>query len=196
VAPVVIRRLSLEPPRLATLAVAVLGLVGVTTMLDSIVGLLDLRDFGTLASMRDAVAGLDAGQKLVFAVLIGIGPGVTEELFFRGYFLNRLAAARGTAGALVASSLLFGAFHADPVHSVLAAVMGLYLGACLVYSRSLWVPIAAHTANNAMATLTADWIASDLQAILLIPLGGIAGVSAVVLLGREGRALPRPASVW
>ena len=50
--------------------------------------------------------------------------------------------------AIIASSLLFGALHPDPLGAALFGV-----GMCLLYLRthSLWVPIIAHALNNFLA---------------------------------------------
>lgn len=196
IAPGLIVRLRLGPPRAQDLVVAVLGLVGLTTALDAAVGLLGLRDYGSLAGIREAIAPLPLGSKILFAGLIGLGPGVTEEVFFRGYMLNRVGAAQGITEGLVVSSVVFGLFHADPVHTVLSAAMGFYLGVCLIYSRSLWVPIAAHVVNNVMATMTVAWAPNTVQAVLLIPLGTAAGCAAIVLLSRGKGPLFRQPVVW
>lgn len=191
-----VHRLRLNAPSLTQVIVAVAGLLGLTSALDSTVQLLDLENVGTLADIRDAISPLSLEQRVIFAGLIGIGPGVTEELFFRGYLLNRIEAAQSTRWALAMSSIIFGLFHADPVHTPLAVVMGLYLGLCLLHTGSLWVPIAAHVANNAMAAATTGWIPTDAQAGLLIPLGLVACGSAITLLSRSRRRLPRGAVVW
>lgn len=189
-------RLHLGAPRPLDVGVAILGLLGLTTALDSAVGLLGLRDYGALAGIRDAIAPLPIGSRILFAGLLGIGPGVTEELFFRGYLLNRIGVAQGPVVGLVASSLIFGLFHADPLHSVLSAAMGFYLGLSLLYGRSLWVPIAAHIVNNATAALTVTWSPSDLQAALLIPFGLAAGTAAIVLLAWGKGSLSGQRVVW
>jgi membrane protease YdiL (CAAX protease family) len=191
-----VRRLALVPPDPMAIGIACLGLLGLTTSLDSMVQLLGLDDVGALADIRRAIDPLDTGQRAMFALLIGVGPGFTEELFFRGYLLNRIAATQSTAVALVVSSVVFGAFHFDPVHTPLATAMGFYLGLCMLHTRSLWVPIAAHTANNALATATTGWYPSDAQAVLLIPLGAVAAGSAITMLARGRPLLPRGATVW
>ncbi|HEY9148455.1 MAG TPA: CPBP family intramembrane glutamic endopeptidase [Gammaproteobacteria bacterium] len=76
--------------------------------------------------------------------LVVIAP-ITEELLFRGFLLHRWAARWGMSAAIIASSLLFGIMHPDPLGATLFGV-----GMCLLYlhTRSLWVPIIAHAINN------------------------------------------------
>lgn len=76
--------------------------------------------------------------------LVVIAP-VTEELLFRGFLLHRWAARWGMTPAILASSLLFGVLHPDPLGATLFGV-----GMCLLYlhTRSLWVAIIAHAINN------------------------------------------------
>lgn len=82
---------------------------------------------------------------------------VTEEAFFRGFLLERLARgmARWRGGALVAavlSSLLFGLAHArgGPLLMVLATVAGLHYAAAYLASRRIEGAILTHFALNAV----------------------------------------------
>ncbi|MGZ5037214.1 MAG: CPBP family intramembrane glutamic endopeptidase [Usitatibacter sp.] len=74
---------------------------------------------------------------------------IAEELFFRGYLLNLWIARRGIVFGVVASSIVFGAFHRQT--ALFAAPMGLLLA--LVYLRydSLWPSILVHAAYNLLA---------------------------------------------
>ncbi len=76
---------------------------------------------------------------------------VAEELFFRGFVFQAMAARKGLVRGLVYSSVLFAAVHGN-----VAAFLPLIAGsAVLAYSLhrtgTLWVPIFAHAFNNAFA---------------------------------------------
>lgn len=85
------------------------------------------------------------GELAIIAALAGLG----EELLFRG--MIQAAAARLFAGAagqtfgLLAAAVLFGLAHAlTRTYALLAALIGLYLGAIWLASGNLLVPIVAH----------------------------------------------------
>ena len=85
-----------------------------------------------------------------FEALAGITP-ITEELFFRGFVMAGLVARWGVVGAAISSSLIFAVFHLHP--GVLLPIFGtgLLLAALYHYTGSLWLPIIAHSAQNAVA---------------------------------------------
>lgn len=89
----------------------------------------------------------------VVANLLGLGAlvvaaPVTEEWFFRGLLLRRLALKWGIVAGVVVSSLVFGLLHTDIIGATLFGVL-----MCALYERtgSLWAPALAHAANNAIA---------------------------------------------
>ena len=100
-------------------------------------------------------------------ILISICAGVGEELLFRGWLMYWLAGGSGTGLAepsnlelgiaLVGSAIAFGMVHPiTKLYIFLAALMGLYFGALLIYTGNLLVPIAAHAAYDAVQLLIAS----------------------------------------
>jgi CAAX protease family protein len=76
-----------------------------------------------------------------------------EELMLRGYPLAVLREALGWPGAIVITSVVFGVLHAfNPNVAVTAIVIvtiaGIFLGAVVYHTRSLWAATAAHFAWN------------------------------------------------
>lgn len=80
-------------------------------------------------------------------VVAGVAP-IAEEFIFRGILLNRWAAKWGIRPALVLSAVVFGILHANVVG---LSVFGLVMGLLYIRTRTLFVPIACHALNNAMA---------------------------------------------
>ena len=81
-------------------------------------------------------------------LLVAFGAGFIEELVFRGYLLSRLHAWTGSRmQAVLVSSVLFGAIHvwSGPVHMLYAGLFGFVLGLVVVWRRSLFAAIVAHT---------------------------------------------------
>ncbi|MBE9175213.1 CPBP family intramembrane metalloprotease [Synechocystis salina LEGE 06155] len=96
-------------------------------------------------------------KPLVWADLLWLGllPGLSEELLFRGVMLSAL----GAGGlAVVVSSLVFGILHLSSAEQwpyvVWATVVGLVLGYGAIASGNLLVPIVAHILTN--------WVSSAL----------------------------------
>jgi membrane protease YdiL (CAAX protease family) len=74
---------------------------------------------------------------------------IGEELVFRGYLLNLWIARRGVWFAVIASSVVFGAFHLET--AVFAAPMGVIFALVYLRYQSLWPGIFIHGAYNLLA---------------------------------------------
>jgi membrane protease YdiL (CAAX protease family) len=83
-------------------------------------------------------------------LVIGVAPGISEELWFRGFFGRGLVSRLGTFGGVFLTSLLFGLFHWDPRVAVKAMGMGAVLHLLYLVSRSLLVPMLLHISHNAV----------------------------------------------
>jgi uncharacterized protein len=88
----------------------------------------------------------------VIAMLAGLG----EEMLFRGVVQTTLAhwigGETGTWVALVIAGLLFGLGHSVTyTYVLLAAVIGIYLGAVWILNGNLLVPIIAHASYDFVA---------------------------------------------
>ena len=72
--------------------------------------------------------------------------GISEEVLFRGVVQPALSERIPVAGALLATSVLFGLVHAaSRVYALFAALMGLYLGALFLLEENLVPPILTHS---------------------------------------------------
>ena len=114
------------------------GLVGVILLVGPLFGAPDV-DLGGLAFLLPAS---------VFAVALA----VSEELAWRGALQGWLGKALGPWVAALAQAgvygIAWGVALGSPVGGVLAAAAGLLLGATVVRTRSLLVPLAWHVAFN------------------------------------------------
>lgn len=97
------------------------------------------------------------GSFLVYALAVSIGPGVSEELAFRGLILAGFRSRYSPAAAVTLSALLFALTHIDPLHVLLTFPAGLWLGWLVVRTGSLYPAIAAHTLNNLWSTVEAAY---------------------------------------
>jgi membrane protease YdiL (CAAX protease family) len=73
---------------------------------------------------------------------------IIEEVLFRGLLLQRWAHRWGTLNGVLLSSALFAFGHNEWVGHF---VSGVLFSVLYLHTRTLWVPIAAHTLNNLIA---------------------------------------------
>ena len=78
---------------------------------------------------------------------------LAEEIFFRGFVMRGIIHRWGLVPGLLTSAAVFAILHITPGLLLPIFVTGLLLGALYAYTRSLWPPIAAHAAQNALAVL-------------------------------------------
>ncbi len=123
----------------------ILDTVVISPLLQSITGKsIDLSQFGFIKGSLPAL--------LLFLVITWTEAAFIEEMFFRGYFFNRLTDFAGSErigviSALLASSLAFGAAHAyQGITGVVDTFLaGLVLGLLYLFARrNLWLPILTH----------------------------------------------------
>ncbi len=93
-------------------------------------------------------------------IWLGLLPGLSEELLFRGVMLPALGL---NLTAVIISSLLFGVLHLSGVgqwsYVVWATVVGLVLGYSALVTGNLLVPIIAHVITNLVSSSV--WKASQ-----------------------------------
>jgi len=130
--------------------------LGVAAAIPPLVGVLLIDRPGPWRNLIDTVDDLLVPYLrrwtwLQFAA-VSAAAGLGEELLFRGVIFVALARPLGVPLALVISSLLFGALHAfTRAYVVYATLMGLYLGALLMATGNLLVPILAHAVYDFIA---------------------------------------------
>lgn len=91
-------------------------------------------------------------------VWLGLLPGMSEELLFRGVMLPALGL---NPVGLVVSSLCFGVLHLTSAkhwaYVAWATVVGSILGASVLWTGNLLVPMVAHVLTNWMSGLMWKW---------------------------------------
>jgi membrane protease YdiL (CAAX protease family) len=107
--------------------------------------------------------GLEDMEKMVtvfsswpwqFAVLvIGLGPGIGEELWCRAFLGRGLVGRYGVVLGVLATSFFFGLIHIDPRQGTMAALMGLWLHFVYLTTRALLMPMLLHFLNNSLAVI-------------------------------------------
>ena len=94
------------------------------------------------------------GKLLACLFVVGFMAGLSEEMLFRGAMQLTMHDSRlGIHAAVWITAIVFSAFHLQFFGFFPRMVLGLWLGYLLVWSRSLWVPIIAHTLNNSSVVI-------------------------------------------
>ena len=93
------------------------------------------------------------GELLILVFVVGMIPGLCEEVAFRGYFQQVFQFKFGTHQGIFAAAGLFALMHLDPWHLPALFAIGVFLGYLFLWTGSLWVPVIAHFANNAASVI-------------------------------------------
>jgi CAAX protease family protein len=107
-----------------------------------------------LGWLKAVPSGAGSSLLVALAMLVALAPAaLTEELVTRGYIFVLLREVAGAPVALVLTSVGFGLLHllnagATAISVSLVTFAGVYLGAILLLTRSLWAAWAAHLGWN------------------------------------------------
>lgn len=108
--------------------------------------------------MKLMLANTSVGALIVNILIIGLLAGLSEELLFRGCF-QRLLVLGGVNRHLAVwiVAFCFSALHFQLFGFIPRMLLGAYFGYLLLWTGSLWVPVAAHVLNNVMFVIT-GWL--------------------------------------
>ncbi len=87
---------------------------------------------------------------LLTFLAIGLGPGLVEELWCRGFIGRGLSARYGLPLGVAMTSVMFGLLHGSLTYAIPTAIMGAYLHFIYLSSRSIWLSVLLHTLNNSI----------------------------------------------
>lgn len=146
-------RVRLRRPSFLHLLLVTVGMLAFTQALSSIIFLLGLDKMGNLAEFNAVFQAWSTQKRFLMLPILALCPGIAEEFFFRGYAFSRVEQSHGWLVAAGLSAVLFGLIHLDPIHSVAATFMGLYLAFAVKVTGSIWTTILAHIINNATAVM-------------------------------------------
>lgn len=148
----------------------------------------------------------NASELAVSILLIGVMPGVCEELMHRGFLLTAYEK-RGSYKAVVIVAILFGLFHFDITNLLGPIFLGLLIGYYVVRTGSIFAGILAHFMNNTLAQIIqfmfadeepAEYISLSLQELIgiiglgIVSLIAVAGLLYLFTKVTEGKAEIRP----
>ncbi len=109
--------------------------------------------WNTSSLMEDMVKEFRTWPPAAGVLIIGLGPGLGEELWCRAFLGRGLVGRHGVVMGVVLTSLFFGAIHVDPHQGTMAAIMGLALHFSYLMTRSLCVPMLLHFLNNSLSVI-------------------------------------------
>ena len=184
------RSLRLVPGRLGAgmILLSIFVFICLSQVADSVLDLTGWAEGSLLGDMSHSLSQASGATLAAAVVSLGLGGGLGEELFFRGYMQTRLRIALGAWPAIVATAAAFGLMHFDRVHSPVAFLFGILFGWLAEKAGSILPSIAAHVANNTMATLGAALLPAAEAATPHLALTAIllpAGILGTALIARR-----------
>ena len=141
-------------------------------MVEPYLNQLPLLKFLQQSSSMLAIEQLAKNASVMLLLLaVAFGPGISEELLFRGLVGRGLLWRYGLLFGVLLTTLLFSGVHISPTHVAALIPLSILLHVAYISSRSLWLPIGLHTANNALAVMSlyaADESPADPTAFQLV----------------------------
>jgi membrane protease YdiL (CAAX protease family) len=125
---------------------------------------------------RMLIAAGSPWEFVLVVFTVAFVPAVSEEFLFRGLVQHSVEESTGGLRAAIATGIIFGAYHLNPISIVPLVALGAYFGYLAYRSRTLVVAISAHFFNNFVACAAAymnvrdDFIALAPGGTISIPL--------------------------
>lgn len=184
------RALALRAPAPSALLGAVL--VGTSVWLPNLVLARWLAEHLHVAPRVQGLERLLAGPMPALTIAaLAVVPALCEELLFRGLWARALAPRVGRGLACVITAAAFGAYHLSVVQLAPTALLGVVLAWASLRGGSLWLAVALHATNNAVASsVAAGLVGSVARGVALYPSLSLALAVCVSILG--GLLLARP----
>lgn len=138
-------RLAFAPVAPATFPVVAVGTVALAVLLEAVTSLIPSPDW-----LTEIMKTMFTRNMIFSAVLLA---PVLEEVMFRGIMLDGFLKRYSPTKAILWSALFFGLIHFIPAQALGASILGIALGWLYYRTRSLWLCMAVHFVNNAVASL-------------------------------------------
>jgi membrane protease YdiL (CAAX protease family) len=124
--------------------------IGIAQALNFLIALIPYEDAAYEETSEEMF--YQTGLLLQFIVIGVIGP-ISEELVFRGLIFRRVRDYGGFWPAAILSGLVFGIYHWNITQGIFASIMGVLFAMIYEHYGTIWASIAAHIANNIVATM-------------------------------------------
>jgi len=149
------RLIALRRPSLIHLVLVLIGLPGMLILPDLVHRFAKEHGIPVFEDPEQMARFLGSWPLWFGVLVVGLGPGLSEELWCRGFLGRGLVGNYGPLWGVLLTSLLFGLLHVDPAHALATAVIGLWLHFVYLMSRSLLIPMLLHALNNSTAVFLA-----------------------------------------
>lgn len=119
-----------------------------STLIQNIKSIVDELDkfveetYGSLLSVNNGF------EVLIVIFVVAVIPAVAEETFFRGFVQKSFEYKLRPFYAALITALFFGLYHFNPYGFIALTCLGLYFGFSAYISKSIFIPIILHFANN------------------------------------------------
>ena len=142
---------------------------------ESICSLIPMPDF--VANLFNEAISLDFAGYLT----VGIIAPILEEWLFRGVILAALLRRYEPQKAIIWSAVIFGIAHLNPWQFIAAFIIGCAMGWLFWRTRSIWIGIFMHWANNTAGFLL-GYISGDMNTSVADYFGSPTNYAIVLIL--------------
>jgi hypothetical protein len=139
----------------ATVALAVLGALGVQFLIDLVMSALIDEPSESLKSLARMFLEPRGFAAVCVGFLMSVLPGVCEESLFRGFTQRGLLRRWSPVAAIGTASVFFALMHWDRQHSPAVFPLGAWFGFVAWRTGSVWPAVLCHFANNLVAFVVA-----------------------------------------
>ena len=153
-------RLPANGRSFALAAAALLGSLAFTSAYVLMVSSLEL-DALTPKPLPLELAG-DGLVMLVSALALGGWVPLVEEIFFRGFLFAGIVAKFGLWVGAVVSAILFALVHFSVATIIPIFVTGTLFALVYYSTKSIWIPVFAHSAQNLLALFASRYVTPEL----------------------------------
>jgi membrane protease YdiL (CAAX protease family) len=139
----------------ATVALAVVGSLGVQFLIDLVMSALIDEPSESLKSLARMFLEPRGFAAVCVGFLMSVLPGVCEESLFRGFAQGGLLRRWSPVAAIGTASVFFALMHWDRQHSPAVFPLGAWFGFVAWRTGSVWPAVLCHFANNLVAFVVA-----------------------------------------
>lgn len=138
--------------------------------------------------VRIALEGMKDLHLTLLILIVAVCPAIGEEFLFRGLIGRGLINRYGVAFGVTVTSIFFACIHLYPPHVIAILPVGFVIHLVYLNSRSYWLPMLFHFANNSIAVLALKYSESG-DSVQENPwwaavLGGLYVIAALLLMYR------------
>ncbi|MBQ7670513.1 MAG: CPBP family intramembrane metalloprotease [Clostridia bacterium] len=137
-----------KPPALWSVAPAFILGLALNFLCDTAIGLIPFPQ-SMIDRYNEVYSFLGSGSKVAEFVAIALVGPVVEEIVFRGMAYGSMRSRMPKALAVIISSALFGAAHANMISFIFTFMLGVFLAIAFEFSDSLFIPVIIHVEFNA-----------------------------------------------